>query len=348
MSTRAGSAKGFAEVPRGRKVGEARDVAEPKWIVSFLEALGVTGNVGASAEIAGVDVTGVYRRKTRNAEFRAAWSAVLRAREARARGDDVAQVPSPSDPTSSSGPLPLPHSGEGLVARATSSGVMMARAGKRRWSAKAEAQFLAAIANGADVTHAAAAAGVCKATVMRQRAKDARFAAVWLDAMAAGQAVVQAGLISQAARDADEAGGADAAGRMTVAERMAVAKLSLGNGTSAAAGLVGAGGPYAWSVAGSPQAMEAMRRGTRDAEEVRIRIMEKLHRTRLQLVEARRKQGGLEVGRLVLNPGWVWQGEGPIPPLPGQYDDQGWDGLGPRIEEWRKRRDRGEEVPFQS
>lgn len=52
---------------------------------------------------------------------------------------------------------------------------------------------------------------------------------------------------------------------------------------------------------------------------------------RKQLKEARRLKGGLEVGRLVLEPGWVWQGEGPMPALPGQDDDRGWDFL----DEWK-------------
>lgn len=320
-----GSAKGFAEVARGRKVGEARELAEPVWIAAFLGALGVTGNVAASAEIAGVDVTGVYRRKTRNAEFRAQWGAVLRARAVRASG-----VAAPAE--------------MGLEPRTSASGVKMARAGKRRWSAKAEAQFLAALANGADVPHAAEAAGFCQATVIGQRAKDARFAAVWLDAMVAGQAVVQAGLIAQAARDYDADNGADRGAPnvppMTVTERMAVAKLPLGNG---GASVSGGGG---WFKPGSPQALEAMRMSLRESAELKIKLLEKIWRVRLQLVEKRRREGGLEVGRLVLEPGWVWQGKGPMPALPGQDDDQGWDRLGEAIKAWRERWKRGEEVPF--
>ena len=63
-------------------------------------------------------------------------------------------------------------------------------------------------------------------------------------------------------------------------------------------------------------------------------------------IRAGTSQGGLEVGRLVLEPGWAWQGEGPMPALPGQDDDQGWDRLGAAIEAWRERWKRGEEVPF--
>ena len=318
-------------MPRGRKKGEPREVAEPIWITGFLEALGATGNVSASAEIAGIDVTGVYRRKTRNPEFRDQWEAVVAAREARAGG------------------LTAPPAAMELEPRTSGKGVMLARKGKRRWSAKAEAQFLAAIANGADVVHAAEATGFCKATVMRKRDEDPRFAAVWIKAMEAGQAVVRAGLIAQAAREADEARGAEAAGRMTVAERMAVAKMPLGNGSAGAGSAgAGAGGPYAWSVAGSAQAMAAMRKGTREAEEEKIRIMEKLWRTRKAMMRKRLEQGGLQVGRLVLEPGWVWQGEGPMPALPGQDDDQGWDTLGASIEAWRKAWDRGEEAPFKA
>jgi hypothetical protein len=350
-------------VPRGRKKGEFRLVPEPLWIAPFLNALAVTGNVGASAEIAGIDVTGVYRRKTRDAGFREQWAAVLSAREARASG-----VGSDSTVLTALTPLAsgeLPSSGEdnsqrssdrrgdnrpddpargagqdviaaavamGLRPRMTASGVKLARVGTRRWSAKAEGQFLVAMANCANLAVAASVAGFSKAAVSKRRLKDARFAAAWDLAMEVGQVRIQAGLIAQAARayDVDEllAEGEVALPPMSNAERMAVAKMPLGR--AKVAGAKGAGVDVF--------AERAAAMSESEKEDLPDRLLEKLWRTRKLIMKERRRLGGIEVGKLVLEPGWVWQGEGPMPPLPGQDDDQGWDAMPERLARGEARR----------
>lgn len=365
-------------MPRGRKKGEFRLVPEPLWIAPFLNAVAVTGNVAAAAEIAGIDVTGVYRRKTRDAGFREQWAAVLSAREARARG--VACEPTPLTPLTSLAPPARgepPSSGEdgsertsdrpgddraddparragqdndlargagqdviaaaaamGLRPRMTASGVKLARVGSRRWSAKAEGQFLVAMANCANMAVAASVAGFSKAAVSKRRLKDARFAAAWDMAMEVGQVRIQAGLIAQAARayDVDEllAEGEVALPPMSNAERMAVAKMPLGRAKGAGAkGAAGAVDPFAERAA-------AMNDG--EKEDLADRLLEKLWRTRKLIMQERREQGGIEVGKLVLEPGWVWQGEGPMPQLPGQDDDQGWDTMPARLARGEARR----------
>ena len=352
-------------MPRGRKKGEFRLVPEPVWIAPFLSALAVTGNVGASAEIAGIDVTGVYRRKTRDAGFREQWAAVLSAREARARGvgcDSTAltaltaltplasgELPSsggdhsqrssdrrgddrPDDPAREEGQDVIAAAvAMGLRPRMTASGVKLARVGTRRWSAKAEGQFLVAMANCANMAVAASVAGFSKAAVSKRRLKDARFAAAWDLAMEVGQVRIQAGLIAQAARayDVDEllAEGEVALPPMSNAERMAVAKMPLGRAK------VGAKGA---AVDVFAERAAAMSDG--EKEDLPDRLLEKLWRTRKLIMQERRRLGGIEVGKLVLEPGWVWQGEGPMPQLPGQDDDQGWDAMPERLARGEARR----------
>ena len=333
---------------RGRKKGEFRLVPEPLWIAPFLNALAVTGNVAAAAEIAGIDVTGVYRRKTRDAGFREQWAVVLGAREARASGVVAPAVPVVVTPVlaapeaigakddNSAGAISAAAAAAamGLRPRMTASGVKLARVGSRRWSAKAEGQFLVAMANCANLAVAASVAGFSKAAVSKRRLKDARFAAAWDMAMEVGQVRIQAGLIAQAARayDVDEllAEGEVALPPMSNAERMAVAKMPLGRAKGAGAkGAAGAVDPFAERAA-------AMNDG--EKEDLADRLLEKLWRTRKLIMQERREQGGIEVGKLVLEPGWVWQGEGPMPQLPGQDDDQGWDTMPARLARGEARR----------
>ncbi|WP_394998862.1 hypothetical protein [Sphingomonas sp.] len=335
-------------MPRGRKKGEFRLVPEPLWIVPFMNALAVTGNVGASAEIAGIDVTGVYRRKTRDAGFREQWAAVLGAREARASGvvaPAVSVVVTPvlaapgaigakDDGSAGAISAAAAAAAMGLRPRMTASGVKLARVGTRRWSAKAEGQFLVAMANCANMAVAASVAGFSKAAVSKRRLKDARFAAAWDLAMEVGQVRIQAGLIAHAARayDVDEllAEGEVALPPMSNAERMAVAKMPLGRAKGAGAkGTAGAVDPFAERAA-------AMNDG--EKEDLADRLLEKLWRTRKLIMQERRRLGGIEVGKLVLEPGWVWQGEGPMPQLPGQDDDQGWDAMPERLARGEARR----------
>jgi hypothetical protein len=333
-------------VPRGRKKGEFRLVPEPLWIAPFLNALAVTGNVGASAEIAGIDVTGVYRRKTRDAGFREQWAAVLSAREARASGVVAPAVSVVVTPVlAAPGAIGVKDDGSagaisaaaaaaamGLRPRMTASGVKLARVGTRRWSAKAEGQFLVAMANCANMAVAASVAGFSKAAVSKRRLKDARFAAAWDLAMEVGQVRIQAGLIAQAARayDVDEllAEGEVALPPMSNAERMAVAKMPLGR--AKVAGAKGAGVDVF--------AERAAAMSESEKEDLPDRLLEKLWRTRKLIMKERRRLGGIEVGKLVLEPGWVWQGEGPMPPLPGQDDDQGWDAMPERLARGEARR----------
>ena len=142
---------------------------------------------------------------------------------------------------------------------------------------------------------------------------------------------IRAGLIAQAARafDSDDLPleGEVVLPPMSNAERMAVAKMSLGRKQGMGTGV----GP-------DPFIAQAAAMTEGEQEDLTDRLLEKLWRTRKLIMKERRAKGGIEVGRLVLPPGFVWQGDGPMPLLPGQDDDQGWDALPARLAAGEARR----------
>jgi hypothetical protein len=300
----------------------------------FLEALALTGNVAAAAAVAGIDAAGVYRRRGRDDGFRARWAEVLRAREARASG--IAGAGDAADGVTAPETARIVAKGiaaMGLEARVTSSGAKLARPSTRRWTAKWEAKFLHMVAGGASVAVAAEHIGFSKQAIYKRRLKDRGFAAAFEAAIGIGQVDVQSGLVVHAGRSWEPGGGAlepwevaeaaEAVDRMTVAERLAVAKMNIGR-QAAGNGAAGRGVPFAYP---DSLAIQAAEMTPAERLEVRDSILLKLCKTRRIIMDERRRKGGLEVGRLVLDPGWVWTGEGPPPPLPGQDDDEGWDAI---------------------
>ncbi|MEO5640857.1 MAG: hypothetical protein ABIQ98_03715 [Sphingomicrobium sp.] len=139
--------------------------------------------------------------------------------------------------------------------------------------------------------------------------------------MEAGKTHLEAQLIAEVARsyEADDLPlDADVTlPAISYGERLALLKLL--EGRQAAAGRGFATGGF---VQESEEQIAAQDR------EVSDRLIAKLKRVRQQMMDKRRREGGIEVGKLVLEPGWTWQGEGPMPTLPGQDDDQGWDAIG--------------------
>jgi hypothetical protein len=295
---------------------------------------------------------GVYRRRARDEAFRARWGEVLRAREARASGiagagDALGPVTALQTASSGKRAVAKEVAAMGLEARVTSSGAKLARPSTRRWTAKWEAKFLHMVAGGASVAVAAEHIGFSKQAIYKRRLKDPGFAAAFEAAIGIGQVDVQSGLVVHAGRSWEPGGAglepwevaeADkAVDRMTVAERLAVAKMNIGR-QAAGGGSAGRGVPFAYP---DPMAIRAAEMTAEERGEVRDSIVLKLYKIRCQLMDKRRREGGLEVGRLVLDPGWVWTGEGPPPPLPGQDDDEGWDAILRKSEEELRRTRKG-------
>ena len=318
-------------------MGEVRRLPdEPDWCAVFLEALVLTGNVVAAARLAEVDAAGAYRRRGRDDGFRARWTEVLRAREARASGiaaglDGVGDAPE----TGGTGAKAVARevAAMGLEARVTSSGAKLARPSTRRWTVKWEGKFLHMVAGGASVAVAAEHIGFSKQAIYKRRLRDPGFAAAYEAAIGIGQVDVQSGLVVHAGRSWEpgaqplepwEVANADEAiDKMTVAERLAVAKMNIGR-QAAGGGSAGRGVPFAHP---DPMAIRAAEMTAEEKVELRDHLVLKLYKIRCKIMDERRRNGGLEVGRLVLDPGWVWTGEGPPPPLPGQDDDEGWDAI---------------------
>ena len=326
-------------MPRGRKVGEVRRLPdEPGWCAMFLEALALTGNVAAAARLAEVDAAGAYRRRGRDDGFRARWTEVLRAREARASGiagagDAPDGVSAPDLGKSGAKAVAREVAAMGLEARVTSSGAKLARPSTRRWTVKWEGKFLHMVAGGASVAVAAEHIGFSKQAIYKRRLRDPGFAAAYEAAIGIGQVDVQSGLVVHAGRSWEpgaqplepwEVANADEAiDKMTVAERLAVAKMNIGR-QAAGGGSAGRGVPFAHP---DPMAIRAAEMTADERVELRDSLVLKLCKIRRKIMDERRRNGGLEVGRLVLDPGWVWTGEGPPPPMPGQDDDEGWDAI---------------------
>ena len=326
-------------MPRGRRVGEVRRLPdEPFWCAVFLEALALTGNVAAAARLAEIDAAGVYRRRQRDDGFRARWAEVLRAREARASGIAVAGdaadgVTAPESASKGARAVAKEVAAMGLEARVTSSGAKLARPSTRRWTAKWEAKFLHMVAGGASVAVAAEHIGFSKQAIYKRRLKDRGFAAAFEAAIGIGQVDVQSGLVVHAGRSWEPGGGAlepwevaeadETVDRMTVSERLAVAKMNIGR-QAAGNGAAGRGMPFAYP---DSLAIQAAEMTPAELLEVRESILLKLCKVRRQIMDERRRKGGIEIGRLVLDPGWEWTGEGPPPPMPGQDDDEGWDAI---------------------
>ncbi len=171
-----------------------------------------------SSVAAGVDFTGVYARRQRDAEFACAWARVLRERE-------LEGAPRPC----STWPPFCSSAGEELVVRSSADGsAKLVRAGAGRWSAARETRFFLALAECANVRRSAAAAGVSTQAIYARRLKDRGFRARWDAAIDAGKARLEAYLIEAADRSFDPAGAAEAGDelpRVTVAEAIAILRL---------------------------------------------------------------------------------------------------------------------------
>ena len=157
---------------------------EPEWVQPFLAELARTGNVTASAEVAGVDRTNAQARRKRVPAFAAAWDIALaeyRAGRSFQRG----------------------LSASGDEARAHAGGAKMMRVGSGRWSKAAEERFLIELGTSGKVRRAAAAAGFSEEAICRRRRKEPQFAEACDMAIEEGKARVEALLVAWSERSFD-------------------------------------------------------------------------------------------------------------------------------------------------
>jgi len=199
--------------------------APPAWRAPFLRALKATGNVRIAAVEAGVDRGTCYNHRRRDKRFAERWERALETTRIGAKNG------------ASRGPARTGvflTGGEDLVLRPSKRcGAQMVKAGKGRWSARAERDFFTALEGTANVRRAAKAAGFSTAALYARKGGHPAFAARWDSIEARAKArlhslVVEAGIASldPEAADSDEA----ALPKVSVAEAIAILRLKGGGG----------------------------------------------------------------------------------------------------------------------
>jgi hypothetical protein len=133
-----------------------------------------TGKVREAAKDAGIDWSTAYQRRKAHADFAAAWDEALsrfRSGRAKAEEQEIAAVRAQS-------PLTRLAEGESALSR-DGERAKMKRVGAERWGRRKEELFFAELAATANVTRAAAAAGVSTQAIYNRRLKHALFRAKW-------------------------------------------------------------------------------------------------------------------------------------------------------------------------
>jgi hypothetical protein len=151
------------------------------WRRRFLVALVRGGSVTGAARAAGVDRTGVYLVRRRDADFAARWDAALAAAREQLAGRTAPKL-----------------AGAEVVRSSRHGRPCIALVGPDRWSADREALFLAALAEGANVRRAARAARISTTALYLRRQREPAFAAAWEAAVREGYLDVEALLIENA------------------------------------------------------------------------------------------------------------------------------------------------------
>ena len=296
---------------RGRGKGELREMPVPGWVEGFLDALGRTGCVKSAAAVAGVDVTGVYRRRRREAGFAAAWAEVLAARDARAGTVVRVDLPLPPAPSPEGegemAETPSPE-GAGEKVGETAFGPMLRATGRARWGVRAREAFLIELTISANVRRAARAAGFSFESAYRRRRQDGSFAEAWDAAIDVGQARVRALLIEAAGVRFDPeslpVGTVSVLPPVTVGEAISIAKLTRVGGGGGGAEPSGRG----WRV---PEHSDG------EVKTVRERLMAKFEMVRKAVLKEQKAAGYTIVDGVAIPPGWTWAGDGP-PAVPDE------------------------------
>ena len=198
-----------------------------------MRALARTGNVRAAAAAAGVDPGTAYDHRHKDANFAARWDKALA--KARAR-----------DPLHRATHGPPPRPGEELVARRSRGReTQLVKAAAGRWSAGAEAAFLAELERTGNVRAAARACRLSTTALYNRRKRYAGFAGRWAAAEAAALERLPA-LLAAAAIASLDPGVEGEPGLPAVDVGQAIAILRLkGAGGGAAEARAGRGVPEA-------------------------------------------------------------------------------------------------------
>lgn len=292
-----------------RTVGGAGRRPAPAWRRAFLRALARTGNVRVAAREAGVTHAAAYLARQRDAAFAARWARVVesgprlhpgravgggdnesRLRPGRAggeRGGAGADVNMAAD-----GGAGIGVSGDLVLRQSANAGTQLVRAGKGRWSRKAEGAFLAVLADTACVRRAAEAAGFSTTALYNRRAAYPDFAKRWAEAEALALERIPGFLAQAAIATFDPVAAAAEQPRVSIDQAIAISRLK-----------------------GGPADAPARHRGRHFApplpteEEVDAAILKKL--AMLQKSDRARKlaSGWQEAADgYLIPPGWVWAG----------------------------------------
>lgn len=278
-----------------RTVGGAGLRPAPAWRRAFLRALARTGNVRVAAREAGVTHAAAYLARQRDAAFAARWARVVesgpRLRPGQAggeRGGAGLGVAVAADGGAGTG-----VSGDLVLRQSANAGTQLVRAGKGRWSRKAEGAFLAVLADTACVRRAAEAAGFSTTALYNRRAAYPDFAARWAEAEALALERIPGFLAQAAIATFDPVAAAAEQPRVSIDQAIAISRLKGGGPADAPAR--GRGRHFA-----PPLPTE---------EEVDAAILKKL--AMLQKSDRARKlaSGWQEAADgYLIPPGWVWAG----------------------------------------
>jgi molybdenum-dependent DNA-binding transcriptional regulator ModE len=183
----------------------------------LLEALGRTGNVRLAARAAGMNVGTAYDRCIKDDAFAARMDA------ARAKGKVRAAA----------GKARLKKAaGQELVLRRTRHGDKLVRASPDRWSAKAEATFLAELRRTGCVRWAAAACGLSTNALYYRRKTYSDFAERWAAAEAEARVRIPALLTAATIASLDPEVAGEDLPRVNVDQAIAIARLKCGDGAA--------------------------------------------------------------------------------------------------------------------
>lgn len=182
----------------------------PSWRRVFLRELARSGSVAAAAERAGIDRSSAYQLRRRNAAFAASWDraqATARERLSPREGGELGQpCTSSREAPASAGARAcrtLRLRGDETVRASRAGRPCIVRAGPGRWSTHSEEAFLTELCATANVTAAAAAAGVSTTAAYARRRKWPAFAQAWDEAKAEGYNRIELLLIHAATATLD-------------------------------------------------------------------------------------------------------------------------------------------------
>lgn len=165
----------------------------PRWRTAFLRELTRTGNVRAACDGAVVCHTYLYRYRKAHPEFAAAWDAALaEAGQRLAAARDGGRPPRGDRFVRGQGMQVI--GGQGFAPP------RLIAQSPRRWTEAKEVRFLNTLASTANVTLAAAEAGVSTRACYWQRARRAGFARAWDAALDQGVTTIEMQLISDATK----------------------------------------------------------------------------------------------------------------------------------------------------